>query len=112
VKLFALLFQLLLIALVGFFGYQYFSHPELRACVTTPLTTLIGKTAHTEIDEAKVNQFLESLGANLTSVASKSARLTNSLKAVSAHDASSQSQLLDQGQYLYCKAVVDKVETN
>jgi hypothetical protein len=107
-KILRLLVQVLLVGAVGFFGYHYFTREELRGCISTPLASLAGKTGRVELDEQKVDQFVEKLGEGLSAVASKGAGLAEKLKAVEQEEGSE--GVLDKGQYLYCKAVVEKVE--
>jgi hypothetical protein len=110
-KIFRLFLQLFLIIAVVFFGYHYFTRPELHSCVTIPLKSALGYAGKTDLDEAKLNEFLKRLGEQASQVASQGSKLTQNLKAVeTSSEATMKDSLLDQGQYLYCKAVVDKVE--
>lgn len=109
-KIFRLLFQLLLIILVVYFGYFYFTHDSMKACVSEPLASLIGKTSQGELDSTKVNEFLAKLGTSMSEVAQRGSSLSSNLSAVETDSEATTNSLLDKGQYLYCKAVVDKVE--
>jgi hypothetical protein len=112
-KIFRLILQLLLIIAVIFFGYHYFTQPELRPCLTIPLKTAFGYAKKTELDENKVNEFLDRLGEQASQVASQGGKLAQNLRAVEASPgAKTKDSLLDTGQYLYCKAVVEQMENN
>jgi hypothetical protein len=86
---------------------------ELRGCVSGPIANVTGKGQEegVKLDQEKVEEFLEKLGVGIADVVSKSGQLASNLQvATSASESSLQEQLIDKGQYLYCKAVVDKVE--
>ena len=106
------LLQIVLILMVGFFGYHYFTRPELHQCVSIPLSTLDGRT-QIELDQDKVDVFMERFTQEMRGVASQSGALLNNLSSLETPaetDGNLSEQLLDRGQYLYCRAVVEKVE--
>ena len=106
------LLQIVLIVMVGFFGYHYFTRPELHQCVSIPLSSLNGRT-QIELDQEKVDLFMERFTQQMRGVASQSGALLNNLSSLETSaeaDGDWREQLLDQGQYLYCRAVVEKVE--
>ena len=106
------LLQIVLIVMVVFFGYHYFTRPELHQCVSLPLSTLNGQT-QLDLDQKKVDLFMERFTQEMRGVASHSGALLNNLSSLeTSAEANSdwREQLLDQGQYLYCRAVVEKVE--
>lgn len=118
VKILRWILQIVLVILVGFFGYNYFTREELRECVTTPLTSLNGKSDKIKIDEKKVALFMDNFGNVLGGVVEKGENLWEKLQeASSGADASTSAaqkkladQLVDKGKYLYCKSVVERVE--
>lgn len=108
------LLQITLLVTVCFFGYHYFTRPELHSCVSIPLSTLDGKTK-VDLDQEKVDRFMDRFTRELSNVASRGGQLMDDLSQIETPaeaDGDVQQQLLDKGQYLYCKAVVDKVEKN
>lgn len=111
------LLQIVLLVLVGFFGWHYFTREELHSCVSLPLASLSGKTEAVNLDQDKINEFMANFGSGLTTVAQRSGNLWQSLQATAAAtpeekaDQNLADQLLDKGKYLYCKTIVDQVET-
>ncbi len=106
------LLQIVLLVLVGFFGFHYFTRPELHSCVSIPLSSLQGKTT-VDLNQEKVDLFMSRFTDQMRTVASRSGSLMDDLSRLETSeeaDADLSSQLLDRGQYLYCKAVIDKVE--
>ena len=104
--------QVVLVILVAFFGYHYFARPELHSCVSIPLATLQGRTK-IDLDQEKVDRFMDQVSHQMQGVASNGARLLDTLASGEAQTDMqdlADSDLLDAGQYLYCKAVVRKVE--
>ncbi len=105
------LLQLFLLALVCFFGYHYYTRPELHACLSAAIATLQGKKFTTGLDEAKVNHFLDELRGQLDGVANKGNQLWQHLSSVeSTASGNPRDEFIDGAQYLYCRAVIDKVE--
>ena len=110
-RLFRSVLQLVLVVLVVFFGYHYFTRPELQQCVAAPLASLSGKSVTYQVDEAQVAQFLTDLSAQLGQVTQRGGDLLEALTAVeTSGEASVQNQLLEKGQYLYCRGVVEQFE--
>lgn len=118
IKILRWILQVVLVILVGFFGYNYFTREELRECVTTPLASLNGKSDKIQINEEEMKLFMENFGTTLSGVAEKGENLWEKLQEASAGAEASTSaeekkladQLVDKGKYLYCKSVVDRVE--
>ncbi len=106
--------QVVLVVLVLFFGYHYFARPELHSCVSIPLSTLQGRTK-INLDQEKVDRFMDQVADQMKGVASNSARLLDKFASgetqLDSQDLVDE-DLLDAGQYLYCKAVVRKVENS
>jgi len=106
------LLQIFLLATVAFFGFHYFTRPELHSCVSIPLASLQGKTT-VNLDQQKVDIFMDRFTHEMRDVASRSGTLMEHLSSVETPaeaEGDLRTQLLDRGQYLYCKAVIDKVE--
>lgn len=118
IKILRWILQIILVVLVGFFGYNYLTHEELRECVTTPLASLSGKSDKIDIDEEKVALFMDNFGNALGGVVEKGENLWEKLQEASSGAEASTSaeekkladQLVDKGKYLYCKSVVERVE--
>ena len=118
VKILRWILQIVLVILVGFFGYNYFTREELRECVTTPLASLNGHSDKIKIDEKKVALFMDNFGNVLSGVVEKGESLWGKLQEASSGAEASTSaaqkkladQLVDKGKYLYCKSVVERVE--
>lgn len=118
VRILRWILQIVLVILVGFFGYNYFTREELRECVTTPLASLNGKSDKIKIDEKKVALFMDNFGNVLGGVVEKGESLWGKLQEASNGAEASTSaaqkkladQLVDKGKYLYCKSVVERVE--
>lgn len=119
IKILRWIIQVVLVVLVGFFGYNYFIHEELRECVTTPLASLNGKSDKIQINEKEVALFMDNFGTALGGVVEKGENLWGKLQEASSEAEASKSaeqkkladQLVDKGKYLYCKSVVDRVES-
>ena len=95
-----------------FFAWHFFTKPELHQCISLPVASLSGVTPKVNLDQAKVDHFLDELSQQLAQAGSKSNELLSHLSSIeaTASDKPAGDELLDRGQYLYCKAVVDKVE--
>jgi len=112
-RFFRWVLQVILVCLVGFFGFHYFTRPELHSCVSIPVSSLSGHTEKLDLDQDKVDEFMSRLTDQVTQVASRGGQLVDNLSSIETPAEAQgdiRSQLLDKGQYLYCKAVVEKVE--
>ncbi len=110
-KLIRWLLQVILVVLVVFFGYHYLTKEELRSCISVPIATLDGKQAVVQVDQKKVDEFLNKLSMSVDDLSIQSEKMLENLKAVETTQTGKLSdQLIDKGQYLYCKTVVTKVE--
>jgi hypothetical protein len=62
------------------------------------------------VDQEKVDTFMTEMARGLGQVASRGGELAQLWQGVDVGVATREGDLLDKGQYLYCKAVVNKVE--
>jgi hypothetical protein len=110
-KLTRLLLQILLLALVIFFGYHYFTRPELYACLSVPLANLSRQTKDVPLEREKIENFILQFTHELSAVASRSSQFLTDLQSAPATASGQLSdQLLNKGEYLYCKSIIDKIE--
>lgn len=117
VKILRWLLQVILLVTVCFFGYHYLTREELRSCVSVPLTSLNGKSEKIKVNEEQVEVFMANFGDGLKGVVTQGENLWQNLGAANteasqgAEKQDLADQLIDKGQYLYCKTVVDRVES-
>ncbi len=116
-KIFRFILQIVLLALVLFFGYHFFTKKELRSCVSLPLASLSGKSMQFNVDEQQVENFMDNFGSGLKNVTQRGENLWQNLGAVN-EEASRAGEnkdlaekIVDKSKYLYCKTVVDRVES-
>ncbi len=121
-KILRWVFQVVLVILVLFFGYHYFTREELRGCVTIPVASLNGVSEQVHLDQAAVDQFVENFGDGLSLVVENGENLWHKVSESwseaggvvggEASDAASLAEeMVDRGHYLYCRTVVDRVES-
>jgi hypothetical protein len=111
------LFQVALVGAVIFFGYHYFTKPNLRSCVEQPISDLSNwqKENGLTFNGQEVKDILLGIKANVTTVASKSGEfLQNTGELVKKEEGSANDKvstaIVTEAQYQYCKSVVEKYE--
>lgn len=111
-KLIHLCVHLILIAMVAYFGYYYFTHQTAGVCVVAPMADLIGKAKKNQPDKQQVDNFLTTMGDQANEAAKRGMALSDYLSSTSSAETINNSgDLFDIGQYYYCKMVVTKAES-
>lgn len=115
-KFLRFIFQVILVVAVVFFGYHYFTHQELRGCVSQPLEDLSKwqKKNNLTFNGAEVKDILSGIAVNVGKVASDSSEWAG--KVLQRADEASGSEnlsnkIVTQAQYLYCRDVVEKYQS-
>jgi hypothetical protein len=106
-RLLRFIFQLCLVALVIFFGFHYFTNPQLQNCVAQPIEDLSEWQRENDLtfNGQEVRDILNGIHQNIVTVATRSGEF---IQRTEESDFDFSQGIITEAQFLYCQSVVER----